>query len=314
MPYASPGQAPPHQSTRRAWMRAVVSACIWAPLASRSNVKELRVLNGPDATPWRPLLQALKQRLPNVVVDSEVSALEPHRGGSPWLALGPQALRRALSGDVHAPVISALTSSQAYRRMVQASPRDPGLSTAIYAEASPAAQMQLIAALFERRVTVGILLSEASAYLERPLRQAAQAAGLDAQLMLTNAGQDPVRAINNLPTVNVLLAVPDGTLYTPDALRAVLESTYRRGLPVIGFSAATVAAGTLACAHADLDDLAADLWDLLDGLPPSGAPLPEARYPKYWRVAINDNVARSLGLTVSDKVRALGTRPTGRPS
>jgi len=292
MPHASSGRAPPHQPTRRAWMRAVVSACIWAPLAARSNVKELRVLTGPDTTPWRPLLQALRQRLPNMVVDSEVSALEPHRGGSPWLALGPQALRRALNDDVRAPVISALTSRQA----------------------SPAAQMQLIAALFERRVTVGILLSEASAYLERPLRQAAQAAGLDAQLLLTSAGQDPVRAINNLTSVNVLLAVPDGTLYTPDALRAVLESTYRRGLPVIGFSAATVAAGTLACAHADLDDMAADLLDLLDGLPSSGSPLPEARYPKYWRVAINDNVARSLGLAVSDKVRALGARPTGRPS
>jgi hypothetical protein len=60
--------------------------------------------------------------------------------------------------------------------------------------------------------------------------------------------------------------------------------------------------------------MAADLLDLLDGLPSSGSPLPEARYPKYWRVTINDNVARSLGLAVSDKVRALGARPAGRPS
>jgi ABC-type uncharacterized transport system substrate-binding protein len=172
--------------------------------------------------------------------------------------------------------------------------------------------MQLIAALFERRVTVGVLLTEASAHLEKPLRQAAQNAGLDIQLSQATGGQDAVRAINTLNAAQVLLAVPDGRLYTPDTLRAVLESTYRRGLPVIGFSTATVTAGTLACAHADLDDIAADLIELIDSLPASGTPLPEARYPRYWRVAINDNVARSLGLTVSDKVRSLGVRPGGR--
>jgi putative tryptophan/tyrosine transport system substrate-binding protein len=300
--------------TRRAWLRAAVLGLMAGPASVLAAARDLRVLTPPDPSAWRALLSALKQRYPGAIMDTEPAPLEVRRNqNTPLLSLGPQALRKALAADVHAPLICALTSSQAYRRLHQAAGREPsGGVTAIFAEASPLAQMQLIAALFERRVTVGILLSEGSAYLERPLRQAAQTMGLDVQILLTSPGQDPVRAINALPSIQVLLAVPDASLYTPDALRAVLESTYRRGLPVIGFSAATVTAGTLACAHADLDDVAADLFELIDSVPPAGAPLPEPRYPRYWRVAINDNVARSLGLPVSDRVRALGSRPAGR--
>jgi putative tryptophan/tyrosine transport system substrate-binding protein len=112
-----------------------------------------------------------------------------------------------------------------------------------------------------------------------------------------------------------LLAVPDGTLYTPDALRAVLESSYRRGLPVVGFSAATVAAGTLATAYCAPEDVAADLIDFLDAWAAQGAAaLPEARFGRYWRVVVNETVARSMGLPLSDKVRNLGNAPTGRPA
>jgi putative ABC transport system substrate-binding protein len=281
------------------------------PWHVEAATRELKVITAPDPAAQRPLLQALRQRYPGMQADADPAILDVRRHAL-CLALGPQALRRALEADAHPPLMAALTSSQAYRRQLAAANRDAAGVTALFAEASPSAQMQLIAALFERRVVVGALLSDGSAHLEKPLRQAAQVAGLDIQLSQATSGQDAVRAINALNAAQVLLAVPDGTLYTPDTLRAVLESTYRKGLPVIGFSAATVTAGTLACAHADLDDVAADLIDMIDGWPAGSAPLPEARYPRYWRVAINDNVARSLGLTVSDKVRNLGLRPPGR--
>lgn len=281
---------------------------IWSQGAILS--RDIRVVTPPDPGTQKLVLQALKSHYPGLLADPDPASLDLRHSTSPILTLGPAALRRTLELDLRAPLISALTSSQAYRRLLAASGRDPASCTALFAEASPAAQMQLIAAIFERKITVGVLLSDASAYLEKPLRQAAIQAGLELQLARTEPGQDPVRAINALSGTHVLLAVPDSTLYTPDTLRSVLESTYRRGLPVIGFSAATVTAGTLASAWSDPEDLAADLIELLDGLNTNA--LPDARYPRYWRVAINDNVARSLGLSISDKVRAMGTRPSGR--
>jgi hypothetical protein len=280
-------------------------------------IKEVRVLTASDPAAQRPILQALRTRFPSLDTDTDPSGFDArHAIAGPIVALGPSALKRALESDLHGPLVSIFSSSQTYRRLLAAgNSRNHGNVTAIYTDASPQAQLQLIAALFERRVTVGVLLSEASGYLEKPLRQAASQVGLELQIERPEPGQDPVRAINSLGGTQVLLAVPDSTLYTPETLRAVLESTYRRGMPVIGFSSATVGAGTLASAYPDLDDVVADLGELLDNLPgQAGGALPEPRYPRYWRVAINDNVARSLGIIITDKARALGVRPSsGRP-
>lgn len=284
------------------------------PLLARSSAREVRVLTAADPTAQRAILQALRARYPAMSVETDPATWEAHKSTSPILALGPAALRRALSADLHAPLVSAFTSSQVYRRLTAGVTREHA-ATGVYADASPQAQLQLIASLFERRVTVGVLLSDATAYLDKTLRAAAQQLGLDCVMVKTEAGEDPSRALNALPSAQVLLAVPDSTLYTPDTLRAILESTYRRGMPVVGFSAATVVAGTLASAYADVDDVVADVADLIDGLGNQGTDaLPEPRFPRYWRVAINDNVARSLGIPITDKVRALGLHPPGRPA
>lgn len=297
--------------TRRDVLRALLSLGGLSVLdLQAATAREIRIVSPPDAGTQKHIIQALKSHYPGLLFDADPTSLDLRHSTSPVVALGPAALRRTLELDFRAPLISALSSSQAYRRLLAASSRDPSACTALFAEASPAAQMQLIAAIFERKVTVGALLSDASSYLEKPLRQAAIQAGLELQLARTESGQDPVRVINALGGIHVLLAVPDNTLYTPDTLRSVLESTYRRGLPVIGFSAATVTAGTLASAWSDPEDIAADLIELLDSLGTNA--LPEARYPRYWRVTINENVARSLGLSITDKVRAMGTRPPGR--
>ncbi len=311
-----PPKPQPVTSMRRRTL-ALLLGLAAIPLRAWSASKELRVITATDPTAQRPILQALRSRYPALLAEADPAAWDMRKINGPVIALGPTALRRALSTDLHAPLISVLTSSQAYRRLLASVPREYGstapVTTAIYADASPSAQIQLIATLFERKVTVGVLLSDATAYLEKSLRQAAQQFGLEILIIKVDPSQDPSRALNGLSGAQVLLAVPDSTLYTPDTLRAVLESTYRRGMPVVGFSAATVAAGTLASAYPDVDDMVADLTELIDGLAASGnETLPEPRFPRYWRVAINENVARSLGIFITDKVRALGVHPPGR--
>jgi putative ABC transport system substrate-binding protein len=208
--------------------------------------------------------------------------------------------------------VSVLTSSQADRQLVALDVgRDRSTVTAIYAEASPMAQLQLIAAIFESRITVAVLLSDASAYLERPLRQAAASVGLDLLVEHLAPSDDVARSLTRLRGAQVLLAVPDSTLYTPDTLRVLLESTYRRGMPVVGFSSATVVAGTRATAYCAVDDVVADLVEVIEGSAVAG-PMPEPRFPQYWRVIVNESVARSLGVPMSDRVRQLGNQPPGR--
>jgi len=289
----------------------------WVGRAQAASMRELRLVTGADAASGRQILQALRQRYPGLVAEADPASLADARRGAGvpvHIAVGLAGLKRALEAGFKGPLVSVLASSQTYRQMLAPDIRDRGTVTAIHAEAAPLAQMQLIAAIFEGRATVGVLLSDASAYLERGLRQAASAMGLDLVVERVAPSVDVVRSLTRLRGVQVLLAVPDNALYTPDTLRSILESTYRRGMPVIGFSAATVAAGTLATAYCAIEDVVADLADLLDGLAPSAAgdALPEPRFPQYWRVAINDSVARSLGVPLNERILRLGNRPPGR--
>ena len=286
-------------------------ACL--PIQLRSAPRELRILTGPDPDAQRAMLQALKVRYASLVADANPSALEARHVNGPIVCLGPGALRKGLEAEIKTTLLSIFTSSQGYRRLTSAPAHERPTVTAIFSDPAPQTQLQLIATLFERKATVGVLLSEASAYLERPLRQAASGLGIELVIERSDPAADVVRSLNRLAGAQVLLAVPDSTLYTPDTLRSVLESTYRRGLPVIGFSPATVNAGTLATTHSSIEDIVADLTELVDAWSGQGAsPLPEPRFPRYWRVSVNENVARSLGITITDKVINLGNFPTGR--
>ena len=115
------------------------------------------------------------------------------------------------------------------------------------------------------------------------------------------------RNLVRLAAADALLIYPDSDIFDPASLRELLESTYRRRQPVFGFSEALVDAGTLASAFANADDLAANLVELLAAV--SEGRLPAPQYPRYWRVAINNSVARSLDIVIDSTARSLGDRP-----
>ena len=180
-------------------------------------------------------------------------------------------------------------------------------ATAIFGEPAPTQQMRLVASLYKRQVTVGVLIAEQTSPIEEVLREAASASSL--RLEVARVGQDGglTRALNQLASATVVLIQPDTALYSQASLRELLESTYRRRLPVIGFSAALVAAGTLASAYTGIQDTLPQLDGVLDQI--AAGRLPGPRYPAYWRVAVNDSVARSLDVVVDESTRSLGDRP-----
>jgi ABC-type uncharacterized transport system substrate-binding protein len=167
--------------------------------------------------------------------------------------------------------------------------------------------MRLIAALYKRTVTVGALISEQSTFMLPLLQRAATDHRLELAVTVADPDVSLSRNLLRLASATVLLIFPDTSLYTPASLRELLESTYRRRQPVVGFSEELVAAGTLASAYSDADDVAAQLQPLLTAI--ADGRIPEPQYPRYWRVAINDSVARSLDIVIDEPARRLGERP-----
>jgi putative ABC transport system substrate-binding protein len=297
---------------RRAVLQALAALSAFASSAGwRTAVAagaELRVVTSALGDATSQIVAAVSKRFPGAQVSDDLKALVARGGPAVYLAVGPAALEAALNADVAGPLVSAFVSSAAYLRLIAAAPRRTRPVTAVFAEAAPAAQMQLIRRLYRRKVVVGVLLGPSTRNLQPLIERAAGAAELAVSFEVVEPGASPVRALAALTSASVLLAVPDPELYNAQVARAVLESTYRRRQGVIGFSKAMVGAGTLAAAYATIDDVVAQLGEMLDALM-TGQAVAEPQYPVYWRVAINDTVARSLDVVIDPAVRGLGNFP-----
>ena len=100
----------------------------------------------------------------------------------------------------------------------------------------------------------------------------------------------------------VLLALPDSAVYNPENIRNILLSTYRRKQAVIGFSSDMVKVGALATTYSEIEDINAQVAEMAASFVATGD-LPPPQFPRYFRTAINEGVARSLDIAVSDEAR-----------
>lgn len=298
----------PHSPSRRGLLRLAAGGA-FAVAAARAQIRgELRFLLAAETAQHTSLVQALRARWPSVTTYGDLgNASRARHAPLAYVATGPRALQQALQVALDAPLIAALVSRQAYALLIDQSARPPRGVTAVFAEASPEQQMRTIAAVMRRPVTVGAFTSEQSRVLEPALKAAADSAGLVASVQTYEPGIGMSRNLLRLATADALLIFPDSNIFNPASLRELLESTYRRRQPVFGFSEALVDAGTLASAFAGADDLAAHLVELLGAMAERWLPAPQ--YPRYWRVAINDSVARSLDIVIDGATRRLGDRP-----
>ena len=293
---------------RRFLLCAIPAALVAGSLRAQQR-SEVRAIVADDGPATRLAVDALKQRIPTLtVVQKERPPLR--RSNTLALAIGPAALQAALDDNGDGPVMSLFSSQSTFNRLAGASPSGARRISAIFAEAAPEAQFQLIRALFERKVAVGVLLSDATAHLEARLERGARRHDLELKIHRVAPGANVVRELNVLVASDVLLALPDPSLYNGSTLPSLLDSAYRRGKPLIGFSASFVEAGALAAAIATAEDVAAQVQDALADPDPSR--LPEPAHPLYWRVVINEQVARSLNVPIADSVRALGNRPSAK--
>lgn len=286
-----------------------MGVCLQVPVAAAAS-GEVRILTVSQPTlAARESLEALTQRYPSATSDIDPQRLAARQGSGVYVALGADALKGILEAGINGPVLALLTSSEAFRSIVSSTGVDRRRVAigAIYAEASPAHQFALIRLIFQRRITVGVLLSENTGHVEPLIRAAARSTDLDVEIHRLERGDNPIRALSRLSSANVLLAVPDRSIFSPETVQALLEATYRRGQPVVGFSSALVRAGTLASVYATIDDIVAQAATLIEQLAMGQQPIP--LYPAYWRVAVNDSVARSLNIPISVEARGFSSHP-----
>lgn len=248
---------------------------------------------------------AASQRPPlrvNVLAGSERPADGVLAAAEALVPVGSQAMRSAAGWPGVPPIYNALVPKATYERVVVESGRPrtrAGLSlfSALWLDQPPGRLIGLFRQAVPGGRRLGVVLGPDSAATLPRLRTAGTRAGIEVVAEEISRESDLIPALNRLlPQVDALLALPDRVAYTRETIRPVLLTTYRHQKPLLGFSQGYVNAGALAAVFSAPAQMARQMVETLRALPAGRSALPLPQYPAQFAVAINRQVARSLGI------------------
>lgn len=236
-----------------------------------------------------------------------VSDLDDWQPETPRDLLVPVGNEAALMAARHQPtrVLYGLIPRSTWQAIRRLDSRPAGAATAVFLEQPLDRQFRLLnLAMPADRRRVGVLLGPESGRQEQPLRAAAIRAGIALSVRHVLDWDEVGPTVETLANdIDVLLALPDPVVFNRDTLYGILLTSYGAGVPVVGYSRALVRAGAMLGLFTSVPDMARHLaQSTADFIVAPGQPLPAAGSSRYFEVAVNASVARSLGFTPPDPV------------
>ena len=255
---------------------------------------------------YAELARALEAGLPEKV-ELNTRVLEP---GESWvqsvkgldlvIPVGLKAAQAVAQLDPPGQVLAALLPRQGYEALFNHAQAARRPVSALVLDQPWERQLALVRLALPRTERVGVLLGPGTQGQKGDLSRAAQQAGLRlSAATVSQAGEVFSRQRELLRGNEVLLAVPDPLVLNPTTLMSYLISAYRARVPIVGFSPSLVEAGALAAVYSTPEQIGRQLGELIVELA-NGRTARPARliYPRYFKVGVNRQVARSLELAI----------------
>ncbi|MBU1214029.1 MAG: hypothetical protein KKF58_07670 [Gammaproteobacteria bacterium] len=222
------------------------------------------------------------------------------------MAIGSKTVARFSSSSI--PVLNVMVSRIGLEKFRKGGNQG---SSGIYMDQPTERQFSLLRAALPQTKSIGVLISNETPELVS-LRQLSTDSGLN--LNIQNVPEPNLlasRLTEVLSGSDVLLVLPDAAVYRSDTIRNILLETYRRHVPMIGLSQNYVRAGALCAVYSTPRQVANQAARIVAQFSKTRK-LPDYQYPQEFEVAVNTQVARSLGLTIksADELRnEIGGRP-----
>ena len=263
--------------------------------ASAADLNVLLVLSDNKAL-YQDFAHTFQQNLPANIKTSVLQNAEDFNAQKTDLVVtvGVKAAER-VAGGTPAPVLAAMIPSNAYADLLT---KRHGLISAVFLDQPWERQIKLLRVALPERSKIGVLHSSDTPIDIASLRELVK--GQSATLFVNPLRHDGdlfVALETVLENSEVLLGVPDGVIYNSNNIRNILLSSYRRGIPLIGFSQGYVRAGALYALYSTPQQLAAQASDLCVLFAKTGK-LPDAQYPSLYTISVNQEVARTLGIVI----------------
>lgn len=218
------------------------------------------------------------------------------------IALGVKALEAAATLKHTTPVLGVYTPLPVFNQVLEKSRRELGNFSAIVLDQPYWRQLALIKAVLPETKKVGVLLGSASSQYLETLREEADALGLSLVDETVSQEAELIPKLKQLlDSSDVLLAIPDRLIYSRESAESILLTSYRHQKPMFGYSQSYVKAGALASVYSSTKQLAKQAAEtaIRSQIAPSQLPAPQV--PKYYFVTLNQQVAHSLNIAVTDE-------------
>lgn len=227
------------------------------------------------------------------------------------VTVGSEAFEAVLKNQVETPILSVLTREHHFKKLLAQYHRtldDPKKPIfVIYLDQPLSRQFDLLKILFHDKNAprMGVLLSHDSFYQEALIQTIAKEKNIIPQLAFVNEFENPVTTLNNLLTnVDVILAIPDPKIYHTSSVRGILLTAFHRQMPIVGYSHTFVNNGAIACVYSNAKQISKQIAETIIAITQDPTKLktyPKEQYPNDFSVAVNYQVAKSLGFSLPDQ-------------
>ena len=216
------------------------------------------------------------------------------------VTLGLEAAQALVTSEARTPVLSALLPRSSFERILRVSGRKvSGQLSAIYLDQPLSRQLALIRLALPSARRVGVLWGTESLIHAPTLRSLALSSGfqfVEANVIASEPLFPDLKRV--LDDSDVLLALADPTVFNSNTIQNVLLASFRARVPVLAFSPAYVRAGALMALYVTPTQVGQQVASVVRGVL-QGKPLPTSPpYAQNFSVAVNEHVARSLGLAL----------------
>jgi putative tryptophan/tyrosine transport system substrate-binding protein len=220
------------------------------------------------------------------------------------VSVGVRAATLVNNFDLRAPVLHTLVPRAAYDQILLSKAAAGKNISAVFIDQPVSRQLELIRLTAPQVEKVGVLLGNDAVAVSRALEQAAKPLGLQMEWESLKSPQELPSSLKRLlARSEALLALPDAQVYNQSTLQGILLNAYRSGEPVFGFSAAQVKAGALAAVYSTPEQIGNYAGEiLLKAGEGNKWVLPPLQYPRYFNIAVNREVSKSLGLYIDEDI------------
>ncbi len=264
----------------------------------------LAVVLSNDLIAYQSFANILRQRLPETVQTTVIVTPDNLSDSPPVDLIVSVGMKASVSAirQSKVPVLVVMVPRVSYEELIRKSvnSNNESLISAIFLDQPWERQFNFIKAALPKHTRIGMLYSDNSQIDVGKIKK--QASKYNLTLVSKN-----VLPEENLYSVldevlagsDVLLAVPDNTIYNNVEIRNILLSCYRSGIPFIGLSNAYVNAGAIGAIFSSQQQLADQIDESIRYFIQFGK-LPIDNYSREFTISFNPEVARSLNINLPD--------------